>query len=215
MNIFILEDNLLMKERITQQTKLAYPNSTITSAELYSEAQKIIANGYKNFNLALLDINLPDGNGLELIRVIKEKNTNVQIIVITTDDDLNRKMQAFMLGADGFITKDIDDELLIKTLKNLAKGIPAVTDRVVRALIRLAQNGMNVKSPELIKDLSKTQKEVLFYVANGYTAIQIAKIRGVEPGTISDHRSEIYRKLKINSIAQATQIAMLSGLLDK
>jgi DNA-binding NarL/FixJ family response regulator len=163
-------------------------------------------------NVIIMDIGMPDLNGIEATRQIVKENPKVKIIALSMHSSKNFIIEMFKAGASGYLLKDCEfDELLnaIRQVVNDKKYIsPAISDVVV-------DNYMH--QPDNVKDsafsiLSQREREILQLLTEGKATKQIAKRLHISPKTVEVHRLNLMGKLKIDSIAQLTKYAIQEGL---
>ena len=163
-------------------------------------------------NVIIMDIGMPDLNGIEATRQIVKENPKVKIIALSMHSSKKFIIEMFKAGASGYLLKDCEfDELLnaIRQVVNDKKYIsPAISDVVV-------DNYMH--QPDSVKDsafsiLSQREREILQLLTEGKPTKQIAKRLHISPKTVEVHRLNLMGKLKIDSIAQLTKYAIQEGL---
>jgi DNA-binding NarL/FixJ family response regulator len=211
--ILVLEDHLPTLSWIAGLLSRNYLHVDIYEARNIAEAERIINESGHLLTMAILDANLPDGNGLNLLTALKRKNEKIHCLIFTICDDEERILQAFLLGTDGFILKNASEEDIIECLNGVMRGIPAISPTVTRKLIKLIRNHLGSTHLKIAELLSEREREVLLFIAKGYNKREIGIALGLTENTIKDHSKRIYKKLEINSVAEATYIALNSGIL--
>lgn len=211
--IMILEDHTVTLDWLSQLLTKKYAKAELYRTQTIKDAKTIINYHAENLNLAILDANLPDGNGIELIAKIKKQNKKANCIVFTIFDDDERILQAFLLGADGFILKSSSEKEILDYVSSVLSGAPAISPSVTRKLLRLVRENLGPKSLEVTERLTSREKDILVYIANGYKKKEIGISLELSENTIKEYVKIIYHKLEINSISEATYIALNSGLI--
>ena len=212
-NILLLEDNKNTQLWMVSLLEKIYSQATVLTANNIAQANNIIWDKTTRLNIAIIDIHLPDGSGINLIKSIKDNHPDVQCIVFTIEELEDRILQAFLLGADGFLLKNSSDQYIIEAIKGLELGIPAISPQVTRKLINFVRLQIGRFKPELLSPLTEREKEILLLISKGYKKKEIGKSLGLSENTIKDHAKKLYVKLDINSVAEATFIALNSGLI--
>lgn len=169
------------------------------------------------FDVLLLDVNLADGSGLQLLSYLQVHRPSSQSIVITAMDDDERVMKALELGASGYLVKHSWFGNTTQAILQVANGGVAISPHVVKRLVRnfdskisMMQSGDRHKASE---KLSEREKDILRMVASGYTSAEIGKRLEISGLTVNTHVKNIYRKLQVRSRAQAVNHASIFGIL--
>ena len=165
----------------------------------------------KKFDMVVVDLNLPDGNGVDILRRIKAQKLSPLCIVATAYDDDAHLLPALNAGADGYLLKDQQGEQLIRDLHGILNGSPPLSPPIARRIMKLAK-----QDPVAVLSVSLTnrEEEVLTYIAKGFNRTEIAQMFGVSGNTIATHVRTIYSKLDISSRAEATVEAIRRGLIS-
>jgi len=164
-------------------------------------------------DLAIVDISMPEMDGLTAIKVIKQKYPKVKILVLTMQKDNEHFKHALISGADGYLLKDDAYEQLILAIKLLLKGkrytspsiSEVVTDRFIRSLDE-------VEGPS-IEILTKRERKILELVASGLPNKNIASRLRISIRTVETHRANLSNKLGIKNTAGLVRYALSKGLV--
>jgi two-component system, NarL family, response regulator NreC len=163
-------------------------------------------------NLVIMDIGMPDLNGIEATRQIIKENPKVKVIALSMHSSKNFIIEMFKAGASGYLLKDCEfDELTsaIRLVMNNKTYIsPAISDVVVDNYMRQPANAKE----SAYSVLSQREREILQLLTEGKATKQIAKRLHISPKTVEVHRLNLMGKLKIDSIAQLTKYAIQEGL---
>lgn len=167
------------------------------------------------FDIALVDIGLPDGNGVDLIAWLRVWHPQVACLVITAWGDGDTVLAALHAGAIGYLLKDRDDAELSRALQNIQRGGAPIDPFVARRILAVLPG--TVPAPKVAMDerdaLSERERGILDLVAHGHNNRQIAERVGLSRFTIEDYTKRIYRKLAVGSRAAAVFEAQARGLL--
>ncbi|ELI3932994.1 response regulator transcription factor [Staphylococcus pseudintermedius] len=157
--------------------------------------------------LILVDLVMPEMNGITLIQKMKEQHTGIKILVLTSYVDEEHVMSAMQAGADGYEMKDVDPEALMTSIETVLQG-----DKVIH---KDAQQVMDtvITKPHMLNKLSKRETEVLKEMAKGKTNKEIAETLFVSEKTIKTHVSHIFSKLEVTDRTQAAIYAMENHLV--
>ncbi|EKN5203106.1 response regulator transcription factor [Staphylococcus pseudintermedius] len=157
--------------------------------------------------LILVDLVMPEMNGITLIQKLKEQHTGIKILVLTSYVDEEHVMSVMQAGADGYEMKDVDPEALMTSIETVLQG-----DKVIH---KDAQQVMDtvITKPHMLNKLSKRETEVLKEMAKGKTNKEIAETLFVSEKTIKTHVSHIFSKLEVTDRTQAAIYAMENHLV--
>jgi DNA-binding NarL/FixJ family response regulator len=161
-------------------------------------------------DVVLLDLVMPNGDGIESIAEIKRSIPDVKIIVLTTFGDEARAKAAIEAGADGYLLKDADGEALLAAIHAVQRGDMPIHPHVAPHLIR---NHKQFHTAGGIGILTEREKEVLQLVAQGLSNKAIAEALTLSPGTVKVHVSNILGKLNVSSRTEASVLALRSSLI--
>ena len=155
----------------------------------------------------LLDIRLPDGNGLGACRQLQKLGLQTGILILTSYADDDMIFEAIAAGADGYLLKEIDADGLVRALENVATGRsildPAITRRV---LSRVRMPVAETESENRLNTLSAQERRVLALVAQGKTNKEIALEMGLSDKTVKNYLSNTLDKLKVSRRSQAAAL---------
>ncbi|GAB4335210.1 MAG: response regulator transcription factor [Dehalococcoidia bacterium] len=164
----------------------------------------------------LLDIAMPDLNGLEAARLIAEQAPDVAIIVLTMYDDEAYLRQFLEMGVAGYVLKKAADTELIDAIRAVSLGEPFIYPALTRPLIdSYLQSPTPTRNDDHVPELSPRETEVLRLVALGYTGQQIADKLYISVSTVETHRGHIMEKLSLHGRAELVRYALSRGLLDE
>ncbi len=166
-------------------------------------------------NVVIMDIGMPDLNGIEATRQIVKESPKIKVIALSMHSSKNFIIEMFKAGASGYLLKDCEFDELVMAIRLVMEDktyiSPAISDVVVDNYMRQAANGGNAKD-SVFSILSQREREVLQLLTEGKATKQIAKRLHISAKTVEVHRLNLMSKLKIDSIAQLTKYAIQEGL---
>jgi len=168
----VVEDTLDDKYFLSCMLIKAFPDMKIEKFSNVSEAWEITSDHH--FSIALIDICLPDGNGIDLIKHIREQSPDTFVVVATICDDNEHLFSALKAGIHGYLLKDMQDEVFIKKLQGILQGEPPLSPGIARKLLRYFSEKVEHTKTRSIK-LSPREVEVLTFIAKGFSKKEIAK----------------------------------------
>lgn len=173
-------------------------------------------------DLVLLDLGLPDGNGLDLIAGLRQR-MGTQVLVFSVLGDETSVLRAIELGAAGYLLKESAPAEIIEAIDNVLAGgaplTPSVAAHLLRRLrqpaARTATPAVESADPAAIDMLTARERDVLLALARGYSYDEAAELLGISRHTVGHHVKHIYSKLAVNSKSEAVFEAMQAGWLGK
>jgi DNA-binding NarL/FixJ family response regulator len=164
--------------------------------------------------VVLMDIRMPELDGLEASRRILAADDSARILILTTFDLDEYVYEALRAGASGFVLKDDPPEQLLAAVRTVAGGdallSPAVTKRVIAKFMRIPQG----TPPKELHDLSERELDVFRLIARGLSNIEIGQELYISDTTVKTHITHILQKLNLRDRVQAVVLAYETGLFD-
>jgi DNA-binding NarL/FixJ family response regulator len=206
--VLVLEDHPETRDWLCRIINQAFTQANISQASSQAQARQLLAT--KKFDLALIDLNLPDGNGVDIIREISRHSPATYCVVATIFDDDDYLFPALEAGAQGYLLKEQTANEFIHSLQGIIRGEPPISPAIARKMIQHFHS-----SPEQSdkQDLSDREKEILGAIAKGLSRNEAAEILGITSNTVASHLKSIYGKLNVSNRAQATLEALKLGLV--
>ena len=236
--VLILEDNPVARSFLCRVVRESFSDAiAITEAGDLETARRHIGpvtagrEPVDPFKLILVDLELPDGNGMELLaELVKYPATKIVTTLYSDDDHL---FPALQCGADGYLLKEDRFEVLVEELQKIVRGQPPLSPAIARRLLTHFRQGgessapmtpntgfqssrpvpMGRGAPLDHERLTPRESEVLTYLSKGFTIKEIASLMGIKWFTVNDHIKSIYKKLNVSSRAEAAVLASKQGLV--
>ncbi len=207
--ILILEDHVDAQAWLNDAVLMAYTNEVdvILSASIAEACHNILN---QTFDLFLVDLNLPDGNGIDALLYAKKLYPDLPCVVSTIYSDDAHLFPALRAGAAGYILKDESKEAIARMLKNLNKGIPAISSEVAKNILGYFHQPLATAEHT---PLTERERETLSYIAKGSSVKECATLMAISHHTVQGYVKEIYHKLGVSSRAEMTNKAIQAGLL--
>ena len=168
-------------------------------------------------DLVIMDISMPGMNGIEATRVIKEKDPDARILILTMHDNQEYLNQIIRSGAKGFILKNTDKEELLEAVKTVAGGENFFSKDISKLIIdNYIRSAKETEKTDAYKEvpLTKREIEILKLIASGYSNQEIANILYISYNTVDTHRKNIMHKLAIKNTAGLVRYAIEKGLIS-
>ena len=233
--VLILEDNPVARGFLCRVVNESFSDvSSIVEASDLASARRELGQvaggqavpGTSPFQLILLDLELPDGSGLELLRELKGYPATRIVTTLYSDDE--HLFPALQFGADGYLLKEDRFEVLVEELQKIVRGQPPLSPAIARRLLHHFREGDGLVASGAVslgatgtqsqvepdhEQLTPRENEVLTYLSKGFTIKEIASLMGIKWFTVNDHIKAIYRKLNVSSRAEAALTARNIGLV--
>ncbi|MDD5457817.1 MAG: response regulator transcription factor [Phycisphaerae bacterium] len=208
--IVLADDHVILRHGLTKAIQQEEGMEVIAQAENGQAAVDLARE--LNPDIIIMDIGMPDLNGIEATRQIKHQSPNVKVIALSMHSNKKFIIEMFKAGASGYLLKDCEFEELAEALKVVYSGktylSPSITDVVVENYVLSSEEGMETA----FTVLSEREREVLQLLAEGKTTKQVARFLHISPKTVEGHRSRVMKKLNMDSIAKLTKYAIQEGL---
>lgn len=163
-------------------------------------------------DVVLMDIRMPEMDGIQCTKILKENDPSIRILILTTFDDDQFVYQALKHGACGYLLKGVSMEELADAIRTAAKGgsmiHPTVASKVLRLFAEMAQSDLRIEvSADGAEDLSRTERKIVEQVGRGLSNREIAQALGLSEGTVRNYLSTTLSKL---GLRDRTQLAIWS-----
>ena len=213
-HILLLEDLPQIRAWIKGLVLQVFPQAQISEAAHVHDALALV--GAVRFELALVDLGLPDGSGVDVVAALRESQPEAQSVVVTIHDDDEHLFPALQAGAFGYVLKEQPREHFIDQLSRISQGEPPLSPSIARRVIAYFAAQARPQANAMPRvSLTDRESEVLLRVAKGYTLPEIGVQLGLSRHTIADYVKQIYRKLNVSSRAEAALEAQRLGLFAR
>jgi DNA-binding NarL/FixJ family response regulator len=212
----VIEDLPEIRSWLAEVAREAFPGLHVAEAARRDEGLALVER--ETFDLALIDLGLPDGSGIDVVSALHSRQPKALPVVVTIYDDDEHLFPALQAGAFGYLLKEQPREALVAQLLRMTQGEPPLSPPIARRVLAYFA-GAAQKRQEMLRQLDKDagltdrETEVLQRVAKGYTLPEVAQQLGLSRHTVATHIRQIYRKLDVSSRAEATLEAARRGLV--
>lgn len=207
--VMIADDHSLVREGIKQL--LEFDGSIKVVSEASNGVECLDKLGDHIPDVLLLDINMPEKNGLEVLDEIKKKGYDLKVLILTVHNELEYLIKAVDIGVDGYILKDSESAELKKAIRSVLSGENYIQASLIPALNnRLANRDIDKDKIDLLTD---RELEVLIGVANGMINKEIATNLNISERTVKNHVSNIFKKIDVSDRTQAAVFAIKNNII--
>jgi DNA-binding NarL/FixJ family response regulator len=207
--ILIADDHAIVRRGIRQI--LSEVEDLHVAAEAATAADVIAKVQHERFDVVVLDIGLPGGNGIDLIADIRRLRPEARVLILTMFSEDQYAVRAIRAGAAGFLTKETAPEKLVDAVRKLAAGGRFVSAELAETLASVVAGEAKGLPHEL---LSNREFEILKLIGSGKTVSQIADGLGLSVKTVSTHRARILHKMVMRSNAELTHYVVKNRLVE-
>ncbi len=207
--VMIADDHILMREGIKQLLEIDGNIEVIAEAGDGNECLEKLKMNCPD--VLLLDINMPEKNGIEVLREIKNENLSIKVLMLTLHNEVEYLIKAVDCGVDGYIMKDSESAELKRAILMVFQGKNYIQPSLIPELnFRLANRDVE---KDKIDFLTKRELEVLIEVANGMSNKEIALNLDISERTVKNHISNIFKKIDVSDRTQAAVFAIKNNII--
>lgn len=215
--VLIIDDHPLFREGL----KSILVNNPSTRFEIIGEAGNAKEGLAKakdlKPDLVLIDISLPDHNGIEATRSVRSLLSGAKVAVVSMYSKIDFVTEAFRAGATGYVVKESAAEKLIECLESISRGKffidPSLSHNVVEKLMKPWKREADVEDAGY-RSLTPRERQVMKLLSEGIPPKQVAKKLFISPKTVENHRGKIMGKLELHSTIELVRYAAKLGLID-
>lgn len=207
--VFIADDHAIVREGLKQILAEQRDIAVVGEAETGLDAIKLFRKS--RCNVLLLDISLPDRNGIEVLKQIKDEKPDLSVLMLSMHREDQYAIRALKAGAAGYMTKQSAPKELVNAIRQVADGQRYVSAQLAQVLAAQVGDGFD-KPPH--ESLSDREYQTLTLIASGKTVSEIAKELSLSVKTVSEYRSRLLAKMKLKTSAELTHYAIRNQLID-
>jgi two-component system invasion response regulator UvrY len=209
MRVLIIDDHAIVRRGLKEVFTEAFPDSEVGEAENSRAAAELVA--AQEWDVVLLDINLPGRSGLEVLEEIKESRPKTPVLVLSAYPEEEFAIRSLRLGASGFLNKSLSSDEVVVAVKRVLTGKKYVTALISEKLIDTLGNDFQNATHET---LSSRELQVLQMVAQGKSSKAIAAELALSEKTVGTYRNRISKKMGLSTNVELTRYALKNALVD-
>ena len=212
LKILLVDDHQILREVISVMLKNEPGYEIVSEASSVEEAEQVME--AHPIDIVILDIGMPNRNGLQLIETAKRKYPDVIFLILSMHLEEEYVFKAVELGVKGYLHKDASSQELLMALKQLSEGESYFSQKVVKVIMEGARyrRHSNGKKP---KDLTKREKEIIRLVIEGMSNAEIAEQLGISVRTVENHRFNMLRKIGARNTPELVRFTLENKILDR
>ena len=208
--VLIVDDHELVREGIAAMLEGVEEVQLVGEARTGREALEVARRELPD--VILMDVRMPDMDGLEATRRIKEERSRTAVIVLTMHENPAYLREAVRAGAAGYLLKDVSREELLDAVKQIQQGGAFIDPQMLKGM--LSDMKPTAPAPAQARGLTKREREILALVAEGLSNREIAERLVLSPETVKSHVAAILEKLGVSDRTQAAIYAVRHGLVE-
>lgn len=207
MNILLVEDHPIFRFGVRQLILQRWPQAACSEAGTLAAA--LAAARQQPWTLAIVDLNLPDADGIEAVSQLRRAAPALPLLILSLNGEAAYAQRVLQLGAAGYLAKDRASEELVSAIERVAAGGRYITASLAERLADLF-TGQSKALPH--EELSAQEYRVMLLLAAGQRVTEIAEGMHLSPKTVSTYRSRVLEKLALSSNAELARYCLANGL---
>jgi len=201
--VFVVDDYEIIRWGMTSLLRVESDMEVVGEASSVAEALAWVPQ--KQPDVAVLDVRLPDGNGVELCRELRSQLPDLRCLMLTSFDDRQALMDAIMAGAAGFVLKGVVSDELVRAIRTAGRGESLLNAKTTEAMLAWLRRQQEQADP--LRDLTEREREVLELIGAGLTNRQIGERMFLAEKTVKNYVSQLLAKLDMKRRSQAAVLA--------
>jgi len=209
--VYLIDDHPVLRESLARA--LDAESGMVVAGQAGTAAEALREIPVAKPDVVLVDLNIPDRDGMELLAALRTQNPAARLLVLSGYDDEFRVAEALRAGAQGYLVKTAEVVEVIDGIRGIARGEAPLSQRIAGAVVR----AMRKPAPEGaggLDALTPRERQVLRLLATGSSTRETAARLTISPKTVETHRVRIYQKLGCKSAVELTRIAVRTGLIE-
>ncbi len=209
LRVLLADDHAIIRDGLRQI--LADTDDLVVAGEAANGLDVLQKVREQDWDVLVLDISMPGRNGLDLIRMAKEERPELPILVLSMHQEEQYAVRALKAGAQGYITKESDSELLVAAIRRVAKGGVHISDKVVELMVRGIRP---TDKPQPHNLLSDREYQIFNMLVMGRSLTEIGAELSLSVKTISTHKTHILQKMNLTNSAELVRYAVAHCLVN-
>ncbi|MDX1755393.1 MAG: two-component system response regulator NarL [Marinobacter sp.] len=209
-SVLLIDDHPLLRQGIKQLVEMEEDMEVIGEASNAHDGITLALDSEPD--LILLDLNMPEINGIETLKRLRAENVGSRIVIFTVSDHEDDVVAALRAGADGYLLKDMEPEDLVPQLRQAAVGRMVISDRLTTLLAEALRSQKPEATGASYDSLTPREKDILKLIAEGLSNKMIGRKLDISDGTVKVHVKHLLKKLNLRSRVEVAVWAVEEGL---
>ncbi|MEN2413115.1 response regulator transcription factor [Flavobacterium mesophilum] len=209
-NLLIADDHTMFLQGIVslleQESEINIVGKAVNGIEALEKIKT------ENPDLVILDVSMPEMDGIELSKILKKDFPEVKILVVSTHSNVKIISRLIRIGVNGYLLKNAEKSELLKAIQTIASGENYFSEETTEK--HLANHLKIEKQVSVLTELSSREKEILVLIAHEYNTAEIAEKTFISLNTVNTHRRNLLSKLNAKNTAGLVKYAVENGLVD-
>ena len=210
--VFIVDDHPLLRRGLAQLIEMAGDRGLAMAGEASNGAEALARIESLNPELVVLDLNMPDMNGVEVLQALRERGFSAPVVFLTVSDEQTDFSAALQSGANGYLLKQSEPDRLVDDLLRAASGEVVISPLLTSALAR-AMRSAGRSGPEGLEGVTPREQDILGCLGRGLSNKRIARELDITEATAKVHVRSLLRKMKLRSRVEAAVWAARHGMV--
>lgn len=207
--VVIVDDHAILRRGLTQIIAESEDMEVVGEADSSAAAMRLLRE--RPCNVLLLDVTLPDRNGVETLKLVRKEFPKMQVLMLSMHPENQYAVRALKAGAAGYLTKQSAPAQLVSAIRQVHQGRKYVTPAVAE---ELAQNVDRDADQPLHQTLSNREFQTMCMIASGKSLTDIASQMSLSVKTVSVYRARVLEKMRLKNNAELTHYAIKNGLVE-
>lgn len=208
LRILLADDHAVVRRGVKQILAEAFAQAAFGEAQNVQELRKLISS--EHWDIVVLDLNMPGGNGLEALKQIKHDHPQLPVLILTMFPEDQYAMRTIRAGAAGYLNKESAPEELVQAIRKVLRGGEYISAAVADELVLYTRHE---DDQPLHKHLSDREYQVLCLIASGKEVKEISSELALSPKTVSTYRTRLLEKMNMKTNAELTHYAIQNDLV--
>lgn len=210
----LVDDNVFMLKSIKEKLSL-FDDLFVKTTHLGGSKILEHLEEDRNYDIILMDIEMPGLNGVETTVIVKKKYPHIKVVMLTVFDNDDNIFNAIKAGADGYLLKDVTPDVLHKGIVDTLNGGAAMNPSIAMKTLKLLRNPDSISKDQntVVITLTARETDVLEQLGQGLSYTKIAEKLFISPSTVRKHIENIYKKLQVHNKLEAVDLARKQNLI--
>jgi len=211
-SVLIADDHEIVRYGISTYLSSAKDINIVGEASTGEECLKIFKK--ERPDICLLDIGMPDKNGIETTKSIRELDPDTKILILSMHTDKRLLKKVLEAGINGYLLKNTEKVNLLNAIRTIANGQQVFSEPISTLITQCFLKNSSEAETQICEEITEREQEILQLIVKGLTSKEIAQKLFISPRTVDTHRANLMQKLELNNIAELVRYAIKHDLVS-